>query len=449
MRAYKLNVKEFIVKYFDSTTKMEGLKINKNLQYIIDCTKSELDDKKELKHIDKELQPYNFDVWRDQIYYAWIRNKINYQNIGPNFISSYCYFINKDADISFEKNGMLLNELKDKSFKELLYKEFTNCIMLLLTESPNQNIFQWASNAYTKDRGIHKMVHSGFKPDTHWKSVIAQILIIFYIMDKYCFTIREMQIQSNFYIKDLNIFGDVKQYWQYTIANIDYYIPNFGHLVMLDHNYKELTNPDNKGKNRIMMKEEFGDGEEQIQQTIISNAIECFNPANFGSVFTSAGGVGLSEKIIGLLNEIYSDLVEHKHKNETSSTKKKTSEFWNETICKYMMKLEYIHNRVGTPLRDLEYPYIRKNETRPRPFKIGELVIYEEKFETYKIYLLIKNNAEDTCSCITKNESNKYEIKPISKDLLLHYSELETIKQDGKMGEPVIGFEHILERYII
>jgi hypothetical protein len=77
-----------------------------------------------------------------------------------------------------------------------------------------------------------------------------------------------------------------------------------------------------------------------------------------------------------------------------------------------MIKLEYIHNRVGTPLRDLEYPYIRKNDSRPRPFKIGELVIYEEKYETYKILLFIKNTDKTTCECVTKNLlTNLYEIK--------------------------------------
>ena len=223
VRAYKLNLKEFVVKYFDSMTKMETVKFSNTVQYIIDTMKSELGDKTKLKDFDPELVPYKFDVWRDEIYYGWIRNKINGQNICPNFVSSYCYFINKEANISFKKNGMLLDDLKDKSTSELLCKEFTNCIMLLLTESPNQNIYQWASNTYVKDRSIQKMTHSGFKPDKHWKSVIAQMLIIFYTMDKYCFTVREMKMNANFYIKDLNIYGDVKQFWQYTIENIDYY----------------------------------------------------------------------------------------------------------------------------------------------------------------------------------------------------------------------------------
>lgn len=449
VRAYKLTIKEFVIKYFDSMTKMSGLKFNKDIEYIINSMKSELGDNTKLKDIDPELVPYKFDVWRDQIYYAWIRNKINYQLISPNFVSSYCYFINKESNISFAKNGMLLDQLRDKSVSELLSKEFTNCIMLLLTESPNQNIYQWASNAYVKERSIHKMVHSGFKPDSHWKSVIAQILIIFYTMDKFNFTVREMNIQSNFYIKDLNIYGDTKQFWQYTIANIDYYIPNFGHLVMFDHNYKELVGSENKGKSRIIMEEEFGDKIDDIKSTIISNAIECLSANNFGSVFTIDGGVGLSDTIGTLLGDIQKELVDRRADLKSGNIKQ--NEYWNHIISKFMIKLNYIHNRVGTHLRDVEYPYIRKNDTRPRPFRVGELVIHEEKFETYKILLFIKNIDGSTCECVGKNLITQlYEIiSNVPRDLLYHYSELDTIKQDGKMGEPVIGYEHILERYIL
>lgn len=447
VRAYKLNIKEFLIKYFNSESKMRELKFSKDIELIIKKMKDELGDKTKLKDFDPELTPYNFDVWRDEIYYAWIRNKINQQNICPNFVSSYCYFINKEANISFAKNGLLLDDLKEKSTKEILSNEFTNCIMLLLTESPNQNIYQWSSNNYTSDRGIHKMVHSGFKPDTHWKSVIAQMLIVFYTMNKYLFTIREMKIQNNFYIKDLNVHGDPKQFWQYTIGNIDYYVPNYGHLVMLDHDYKELIKPENKNKFRIMMKEEFGDNSEEIKLTIISNAIECFTNI-FGSNFTEDGGVQPSSNIIKIFANIQKELVEVQEKVKSGTTK--TDKIWDEIVLKFMCELGYIHNRTGSPLRDLEYPYIRKNDTRPRPFKTGELVIWEEKFEMYRVLLFVKSIDGSLCECVSKDlTTNLYENIQVPRDLLYHYSELETIKQDGKMGEPVITFEHILERYIL
>jgi hypothetical protein len=447
IRAYKLNLKEFMIKYFNSKSKMEGLKFTKDIQMIFNEMQKKLGDKTKLEDLDPEFTPLKFDVWRDEIYYTWIRNKICQQNICPNFVSSYCYFINKEANISFAKNGMLLDELKDKSVSELLSKEFTNCIMLLLTESPNQNIYQWSSNTYTNERGIHKMVHSGFKPETHWKSVIAQMLIIFYTMNKYLFTIREMKIQNNFYVKDINIHGDPKQFWQYTISNIDYFVPNFGHLVMLDHDYKVLIEPENKNKFRIMMKDEFGDKENEIRSTILSNAIQCFTNV-FGSNFTEDGGSLPPANIIEIFNEIHKELEEIKNKIKLGEIN--YDKIWDDILLKFMCKLDFIHNRVGTPLRDLEYPYVRKNDTRPRPFKIGELVIWEEKFETYKILLFVKNIDDKKSECVVKNlTTNLYETKEIPIDLLYHYSELDTIKQDGKLGEPVIGPEHILERYIL
>ena len=447
VRAYKLNLKEFIIKYFNSKSKMSELKFTKEIQIIIDKMKEKLDTKTKLEELDPEFVPYKFDIWRDEIYYAWIRNKINQQNICPNFVSSYCYFINKEANISFAKNGILLEDLKDKSVPELLSKEFTNCIMLLLTESPNQNIYQWSSNTYTKERGIHKMVNSGFKPETHWKSLIAQILIIFYTMDKYLFTIREMKIQNNFYVKDINIYGDTKQFWQYTIGNIDYYIPNYGHLVMFDHDYKELIKPENKNKFRIMMKDEFNDNIDEIRSTIILNAIDCFNNT-FGEIFKTDGGAPPPSNIIEIFSQICEEL--KTLPDLIKNGKIKSDKVWENILLKFMCKLEFIHNRVGSHLRDLEYPYIRKNDIRPRPFKTGELVIWEEKFETYKILLFIKNIDESKTECIGKNLStNIYETLEIQTDLLYHYSDLETIKQDGKLGEPIISYEHILERYIL
>jgi hypothetical protein len=451
LRVYKLTIKEFIVKYFNSTTKMEDLKINSNLKMIIDKIKIELGKEGDLSALDSELKPINFDVWREEKYYSYIRNKINYQNLCPNFVKSYCYFINKNANISFDKNGLFLKDSKDMRLPELLSNEFSNCTMILLTESPNQNIFQWGSNAYVQNKGIRKMIYSGYKPESHWKSIISQMLIIFYVMDKYNFTIREMDINSNFYVKDLNVYGDNKQYWQYTIKNIDYYIPNFGHLLMFDHNYKDLKLIQNLNKHKIIMKDEFGDDVEEIKKTILENALNCFNPNNFSGVFSDMGGVSLSSNVGNLFTRIYTELsdINNDEVRKNKFIKNDSSgDSWEKILEKYL--INYIHNRVGTSIRDLEVNYIRKNDSRPIPFKPGQLVIYEEKYETYKILLVVKNNT-DNCTCITRNDTDSNEFINIDcpKDMLFHYSENETIKQDGKQGEPMIGYDYIIERYIL
>ena len=448
VRVYKLTVKEFIVKYFNSKLMMSGIKLKQDLQYLIDQVKSLVKTNGGyLKLINPELECNKFNVWREISYYEFIRENICRTNICPNFVQSYCYFINKDANISYRKNGLSLgsNKKKELTIDELLSNEFSNNAMILLTESPNQNIYQWGSNLYVQDKGIKKMIYSGYKPESHWKSIIAQMLIIFYIMDKYSFTIREMEINANFYIKDLNVFGDNKQYWQYSINNIDYYIPNFGHLLMLDHNYKDLRkkngNINDKEEFKVLMKY-LNDDEKIIKQTLIDNAINCFHPNNFGSKFTEIGGVNLTNNISKIFNDIEEKLNEERDNFINGSIE------WISIIEPFIR--EYIHNRVGTQIRDLELNYVKKNETRPIPFKKGELVIYEEKFETYKILLFLTTTKPELCKCITKNIiTSEYEVNEYPIGLLYHYSEYDTIKQDGKQGETIIGYDHIIERYIL
>lgn len=434
IRVYSLNIKEFIFKYYDSLVRMNNLKLNQDLKNFIERINLEL------KTIYPTYNTMEFDVWREIVYYAYIRNFINFKNICPNFVSSYCYFLDINANLSYKKNGLHIDSYKDLEIPEILDKEFTNCTMILLTESPNQNLYQWGSNIYIQDKGVRKMVQTGFKPETNWKSVISQMIIIFYVMDKYSFTIREMETNANFYIKDLNVFGDNKQYWLYTIQDIDYYIPNFGHLVMLDHNYKDLTKPENSGKRKIIMRDEFKDDENEIRNVIIDNAINCFNSNNFGSVFIESGGVGLNPNVINLLNEI----------NKFIQDNRSDTNLWTNVIRKFLK--DYIHNRVGTPLRDLEINYIRKNDNMTKPFKTGELVVWEEKFDEYKFLLVLKDNEPDKnhCKCISRDKTTKDYIEiSAPKDLLYHYTDLEVIQQDGLDGNPIIGYDYIIEKYIL
>jgi hypothetical protein len=226
---------------------------------------------------------------------------------------------------------------------------------------------------------------------------------------------------------------------------------------MFDHNYKDLVLPENIGFHKIIMKSEFGDDEDEIKKTIVDNAINCFNPNNFSGQFSQLGGVSLSTGIGELFNKIYEDLkvsrdkLINSNKDTSISTGTGTNPddkiTWSYFLRKYLVP--YIHNRVGTPIRDLEVNYIRKNETRAKPFKPGEIVIWEEKYETYRIVLWLSSKDKTTCTCISKDDiSNEYIKIDCPVDLLYHYSEFETIKQDGKQGEPLIGYDYIIERYI-
>lgn len=369
--------------------------------------------------LQKVVSKKNFNVWREIEYYRFIRDNINRDLTTPNFVQSYCYFVDNDSHLSFLKNGF-------NDFEENFNDIYSNKTLILLTESPSSNIFTWCSDIYQSEKNIKKQVYRGFKDENEWSSIIAQILITFYVMDKYNFTFVDMKLNSNFYIKDLGSTRDSVQYWKYTINFIDYYIPNYGSLLLVDSNYRDL---DKKFPFKIIS-EFLGDDKADIKENIRINAKECLNLDNFGQEFKNIGGVRPPEEIFTLLTNIYKDL---------------DNNLPFEEIIKNNF-LKYIHNRVGTPIRDPELRYIIKSDIRP--FRKGNLVIYESRYQNYDILLYLENKDEYTCECVTKENGNCI-IKTISKDLLYHYSNSEIIRQDIKVGEPSLNLDYIIENYVI
>ena len=367
----------------------------------------------------------DFDVWREVEYYQFIRNVINKDLICPNFVESYCYFMNDDSQLNFTKNTMKLNG--DVYDPQLDSKKS----IILLTESPNMNIFSWASDSYIKEQNIQKQVYSGYKTDNVWEGVIFQILVVFYIMDKLKFTFREIQLQNNFYIKDINVFGDSAQFWKYKINNIDFYVPNYGHLLMFDSDYHDLENPNNKKiMAEFLNKMKDSDYEKKLRETIKENALRCINANNFGQEFKNIGGYKPSEHIINLLNSINADI-----QNDIS---------YDEIIQRNFLK--FLHNRIGTSLRQLELPYVRKTDVKP--FRKGQLVVWEKSYDTYELVLYLNNTNQYECKCASK-EGDSFVVKDVNKDLIYHFSDYETIKQDSKPNEPYMSMDYILESYTL
>ena len=92
-------------------------------------------------------------------------------------------------------------------------------------------------------------------------------------MYKYEFVFTEMSLQDNFYIKDLNI-KNINSYWIYNIDGIDFYIPNYGYLLLIDHSYK------NNNEYKIIAKQ-FNDNSVDIKNCFINNTKKCLNQNNF------------------------------------------------------------------------------------------------------------------------------------------------------------------------
>ena len=376
---------------------------------------------------------YNYDSIRDLKYYNYIRDTICKQKISPNFIQPYCYFLDETTKITFNKNGTTSSSssssLSEEQQEKQKIENSINMQLLILTESPTQSIKYWCSNNYVNDRNTRRQTSIGYKSEKIWDSIIAQILLSFYVMLKYKFVINEMSLENNFFIKEINIFGQPNQYWIYTINNINYYVPNHGFLLMLDHNYKDLD-PNTKPQHKILSKNLFND--KDIDKHIYDNIKKCTDvsifkdnviiPDNSKLIFS-----GINTEI-GIINRDDFNINEYEN-----------------ILQKYLGK--FMHNRIGTYIRDLEYNYINKDDVRP--FYIGEIALYEESYDKYKFVLFLKTKDTTTYECISTNSNGNKENVDVDKNLLYHYTSTEEIHQDIKHGDSSLTIENLIERYII
>jgi len=408
----------FLIKVFGSNNFQEG----KYYRTVDDLVKARQDIK------------YKYNSIRDIRYYEFIRNEICKKKISPNFVQSYCYFLDEDTKLSFNKNNnnkITVNKTKKFNYNftnenDKWYEEKMEQLLLIFTESPELSIKYWCSNEFVKDRSVHRQTRIGYKSHNVWNSIIAQILLSFYVMLDKKFIITEMTLQDNFYIKDVNLYNQTNQYWIYIVNGIKYYIPNNGYLLMIDHNYHDLSN-ENQYK---ILSSNLKDNDNDINKKIYENFKKCVDIQEL--VNNKNNQVIIPDTVQELFNNIKDEIGKIK---ETEFSKQK----YEKNIL-YKFLGNFIHNRIGTVIRDLEKININKESILP--FAKGEIAIYEEKFDTYKIVMYIDIQNDSTCKCISKKDNIIEEIL-IDKGILYHYSGSDEIPPDN------FTIDNLIETYII
>jgi hypothetical protein len=435
-KAKKKKISDFIDKYLNQIDGQDKMKILNVFEYgsrLLEDQKKEiysLFDSTINNTLQQEVSVKKFNVWREIEYYKYIRENICKNLISPNFVQSYCYFVDNNSKINFNRNGKI-DTIRD------LTELYSKKVLVLLTESPNFNFFDWCSDTYEKEYNVKKQVYRGFKEDNDWKSVISQMLIAFFVMFKNKFTISDMDIKYNFYIKEvMGYTKDSIQYWRYTINFIDYYIPNYGSLLLIDSNFRDL---DPKDKFKILSTD-LDDDENTVLDMVLDNAVKCINFDNFTQDFKNAGGVSPSENVKKYLEGINSDLKEIKLRAPVDRL-----QGFNELLQKHLKT--YVHNRIGTLIRDSEIRYVDTDDQRS--YKPGELVLHEVRQDRKEFVLYIKSIQNDQCEIITRNVNNLLIIKHVLLTEIKHYSIYDTIKQDIKPGEPAANLDYIIENYFI
>lgn len=420
-----------------------------------------------------------YDVWRELAFYEYIREKVLKKKQCPNFPLLYCYFLcnNKNVDFfSLKKNCLTHKDYMTKDYaafvarhKEISALQSSKAIirpigapeanrpvpvklpdeidpqlqaysgntMAMITESPNYNLFQWASRTYIRDGIARKMISQGFYNADIWLGVLFQITAALATLQIHEIYIKDMTIADNVYIKDLQISGAAQGYWKYIVNGISYYVPNYGYLVMIDSNFKDIQHPavtlqtcKRPFKIEANLPDFKSDSSIDYTTKVWENYQSIINTNNFTKEHTQNNVNKPPEAIMDLIGKMMND-----------STKDLTR-----VLSKYFTRL--MNNRIGTYLRrDTEVPYIRDITTEP---KVGEMLVLPIAADTYIWVMVVEHLGNNLLIYATRQSPDDEDIieQTGRVDSFKQYSPSEKIEQNSSVANN-LSEDALLETYIV
>ena len=450
-----------------------------------------------------------FDVWRDLKYYEWV-NRIIKQKISPNFLNYILYVTDNKSSINFkdldiiikknnndtfliqEKNNKLINKIildneKEKEKEQEQEKEQTNIkgvplrnvnlsfsinqpntkinsskiisninidltkdsekILVIVTEAPNSNIIKWNSKNYQTYGTINKMIATGYHKPEIWYSILFQLSYACAVMVKENIYINNFSLENNVFIKDVQTDNTGNSCWVYRINNIEYYVPNYGYILVIDSNYADIKTPIvqvqpppplpppppppptpiiTKTKAEI----ESDEAKKEIQYKIYCDEFSC-NKDNFKlefiyilknlftkNNFESNNANSLDTDVVTKINNINTVI------NTPSSSS--TIKFNNIFETHF---LNFIHNKVGKTLTKLEKENL--NLFGKPEYRTYAIMVRQLRYDEYDwvIYVETKSDEPKKKTIICKNNGNIVKIDVFQSCL---YSYPENILPEDK-----------------
>jgi len=224
--------------------------------------------------------PYKaFEVWREVSIYEQMRDNIIKPKLSPNFGIMYSYYITQDVEIDFLKinrirnrdivnkkekeQKLLLNELYKSEMRDYLvslqkystgdltklvdeldiHKPSNKCL-IALTEAGTQDLISWSSRNYEDNGLAKKMINTGYHNADVWQSILFQMFQGFLSMYKFGIGFNNFDLNSNIMVKSLKTDEMNKGYWRYRVNGIDFYIPNYGYMVLINPDFADITSSD-------------------------------------------------------------------------------------------------------------------------------------------------------------------------------------------------------------
>jgi hypothetical protein len=318
---------------------------------------------------------------------------------------------------------------------------YSGTTLAVVTEAPNQNLFQWGQRKYEQKGIVHVMTDNGYHDEDVWYSILFQITAALYVMQIDGLYLKDMTVEDNVYIKDLPVMGQGNffGYWRYIVDGIPYYVPNYGYLVMIDSNFKDII----PGRS-LNMKREYkfyshnviGDSYplDVLREQIWQNYRNIVNTNIFGKVNTFNCVNKPPESILKFMSEIMTD-PQH-----------------DLGVVLFRHFGMFMNNRIGTYLRpDSEVPNLRQQQTNLRR---GELVAEVLADEVYRWGVYVGSKG-DMIEILTKERQVPYKldtafvVREIRKESIKQYPPTLEVTQDYTGDKSNFNENNLLETYYI
>ena len=232
-------------------------------------------------------------------------------------------------------------------------------------------------------------------------------------MYKYNININNFNLTDNIYVKFLGKENSQFGYWKYVINNIEYFIPNYGYMVIIDSNYKDILNEDDsliketdsnykvykqtghifkidKTNNNI---KKNNNRYNDIKKNIIKNMKDIFNfDEHFGHSHTTMGGIKPDDTIQNLFDDINTFLTLYYIDPQLNIN----YNYYTLNIDRLFYKhfYNFLHNKIGTKITSDDLNFIERDFLITTPKK-GQIYVNQDDI----FVLCVSDNISMTYTC--------------------------------------------------
>ncbi len=422
----------------------------------------------------KNIEAMNSKI-RNDIYLKYIiQNTIN----DPNFkVTFRDLVINKvvpdgpDRAVSDQERAQCITNMVNNMEPSKLnqYLDSDKCLVML-SEAPTQHLLNWATKTYQQGMNnapVSKMIQHGYHDDKVWGSIYFQLLLSMLIMLEKEVMFTEFSIENNVYIKDLNHSEQNVGIWKYIYNGLDYYVPNYGYLLLIDSNYCDIKKEqDTYNVNKLtfttinntpqivhkikstIMNDTNSNGE--IYKLCLEQMIKAFSRNNLGQSFVNYGGIAPTNAFLNELDNISMRIVKIKDDHFKPGIVFDKNKFLSDIkqLPSNIIKTKYfnmLHSRIGTPVKDNEKTYI--GDYFDSSTKVGSIIVIKQSsvLNTFGIYMGDNKVLTTNSIIFSQDDRNQisFDIKDIDmNNILNYYGQPEHIYEPGKQY-------NVLETYLI